>query len=85
MNNPRIIRQDGYFFLFGIDNDKKKCAKIKENWILEPIRIPSSAKENILKELDILNINEAFVYPDYEHVNNYIRDKYRNETVNENP
>jgi hypothetical protein len=76
MNNPRIIRQDGYFFLFGINKDKQKQAEIKSEWILEPIIIPSEAKEKILKELKILNMTETFVYPEYENFNNFIREKY---------
>jgi hypothetical protein len=74
MNNPRIVRQDGYFFLFGIDYEKKNCAKLNPGWIDErKFLIPHDAKQNILKELDILNINEAFVYPDFEHISTYIR------------
>jgi hypothetical protein len=78
MNNPRIIRQDGYFFLFGIDYEKKNCAKLIPDWIDDrQFLIPHDAKQNILKELDMLNINEAFVYPDYEHISTDIRKKYK--------
>jgi len=77
MNNPRIVRQDGYFFLFGIDFEKKKCAKINHNWIDEKkFIVPHDAKKNILEELDKLNINESFVFPDYEHVSNHIWKKH---------
>jgi hypothetical protein len=76
-NNPRIIRQDGYFFLFGIDYEKKHCAKLNPRWIQDRhYLIPHEYKENILAELDILNINEAFIYPDYEHISNTIRTRY---------
>jgi len=71
MNNERINRQSGYFFLFGIGGDgenKKECAKMEDEWILKPIIIPAGAKGNILKELDKMDINEGFFYPDYEHV-----------------
>jgi hypothetical protein len=78
-NNPRIIRQDGYFFLFGIDKDKTKPAKIKSDWILDPIVIPSGYKEKLLAELKKLNISESFVYPDFEHFSNAIKQKYENE------
>ena len=78
MNNPRIVRQDGYFFLFGIDYEKKHCAKLDSNWIDErKFLIPHDAKQNILRELDILNINEAFVYPDFEHISADIGKKYK--------
>jgi hypothetical protein len=76
MNNPRIIRQDGYFFLFGIDGEKKNCAKMPSDWIKDPIIIPSRYKESILEELDKMDFNEGFFYPDFEHVNNVIRRRY---------
>jgi hypothetical protein len=76
MNNPRIIRQDGYFFLIGIDGEKKKHAKINENWIIDKIKIPREAKPQIMKELDSLNINETFLFPDYEHFAKIILDRY---------
>jgi hypothetical protein len=67
MNNPRIIRQDGYFFLFGVDGEKRKPARINKDWIIDKIRIPGDAKHQIIRELDSLNINETFLFPDYEH------------------
>ena len=77
MNNPRIVRQDGYFFLFGIDHEKKNCAELKSKWIdKRRYLIPHDVKSTILRELDILNINESFVYPDYEHVSAYLRKRY---------
>jgi hypothetical protein len=76
MNNPRIVRQDGHFFLFGIDGTKRKCAKLPTRWVKDPIFIPAKSKERILKELDMININEGFVYPEFEHVSNVIRKHY---------
>jgi hypothetical protein len=76
MNNPRIIRQDGYFFVFGIDGEKKSCAEIDQDWLGEPVTIPSAVKDALLEELNHLNINEAFVYPDYKHANEDVRHKY---------
>jgi hypothetical protein len=77
MNNPRIINQAGYFFLFGVAGDKKDCAKIKDEWIVDKIRVSGAAKERILEELDFLNINEAFVYPDYEHLSKTLQVRYK--------
>ncbi|MEB8736446.1 hypothetical protein P4H13_05110 [Bacillus cereus] len=34
-------------------------------------------KENILKELDFMGINEKFIYGDYDHIASYIRNKRR--------
>jgi hypothetical protein len=81
MNNARIIRQDGYFFLFGIDDEKKNCAAISEEWIKEPIPIASDRKTALIESLDRLNINEAFVYPDYKHTNEDLRRKYEKQVL----
>jgi hypothetical protein len=78
MNNPRIVRQDGYFFLFGINYEKKDCAILNPDWIGDnKFLIPHNAKQEILEELKMLNINEAFVYPDYEHISKDIKNRYR--------
>jgi len=78
MNNPRIVRQDGYFFLFGVKYKKKECAELSPGWIDKTkYTIPCGAKNDILKELDILNINEAFVFPDFEHISADIRERYK--------
>jgi hypothetical protein len=76
MNNERIVRQDGYFFLFGIDMDKKNCARLNPGWIKEHMVIPSGAKKKLLDELDGLSINQAYVYPDYKYVSDYLYNKY---------
>jgi hypothetical protein len=79
MNNERINRQSGYFFLFGIEGgkNKNKCAKFPEEWILESIIIPSEAKGKILEGLGKMGIDEGFFYPDYEHVSFAIRNRYQ--------
>jgi hypothetical protein len=76
MNNPRIIRQQGFFFLFGIKDEKKNCAKMPDEWIKGSIIIPASSKETILRELASMGYDEGFFYPDYEHFNNVIRRRY---------
>jgi len=76
MNNPRIIRQDGYFFLFGIEGEKKNCAKMPPEWIRDPITIPAEHKQDILAELKTMDYHEGFFYPDFEHVSEVIRERY---------
>jgi len=78
MNNPRIIKQDGYFFLFGFKDRKENCSKLPQDWIQDPISIPWDSKQSILEQLDAMDINEGFVYPDFEHVNNVVRKRYGN-------
>lgn len=65
MNNQRIIRQDGYFFLFGIKENNKECAEFKKSFHPpEQIKIPKDYKEKILKQLSVLNINDQFIFPE---------------------
>lgn len=35
--------------------------------VIKKIRIPAKYKQNILHELDLLNINESFLFPELEH------------------
>jgi hypothetical protein len=76
MNNPRIIRQSGYFFLFGINGKKEKYAKMPPEWIKDEIIIPAQYKQSILEELNTMDYNEGFFYPDFEHVSNVLRRRY---------
>jgi hypothetical protein len=75
-NNERIKRQNGYFFLFGIKNNKTECAEINPAWIIEKIRIPAATKPQILKDLDFVHINESALYNDYHHLSNALQEKY---------
>ena len=76
MNNPRIIRQSGSFFLFGIDEEKKNPAKFK----IEPkkIKICAQKKKSILKDLEALGISKATLFPEIETVMGCIKRKYEN-------
>jgi hypothetical protein len=76
LNNQRVIRQDGYFFAFGITGDKKDCAKMNPEWILDPISIPAKAKSRLLKELNFLHINAGFLYADYRYLAATLKDKH---------
>ena len=90
-NNKRIVHQEGAFLLWGINpviyspsneidcnfigdqekyrlvmNDKKKI-----------YYIPSAKKEPILKSLNRLGINSAYIYPEIDDVAAYIKDSMR--------
>jgi len=80
MNSPRIIRQDGCFFLFGFRGEKKNCVKMKADQILASIVIPAESKEAILFQLDKMDINVGFVYPEMERVNESMRRRYGKKT-----
>lgn len=78
LDNERIIRQQGAFFLFGnLKNRKnKEIPIISDSWVLERIKINEDSKKDILMELDKLGINELSLFPGISSVANYVRNKY---------
>lgn len=71
-NNSRISSQSGAFLLFGHDAvlDEKGTPEIRVT------RITVANKSSILKELDLLNINDSTVFPYIENSARYIAQKY---------
>lgn len=73
LDNPRIIRQHGAFFLFGIHEGRKnsmttlECSSIRFN-------IPAKSKSEILTQLDQLGINEKFCFPEIDKVAHYFKE-----------
>ncbi|WKV51519.1 FRG domain-containing protein [Dickeya fangzhongdai] len=72
-SNARISSQSGAFILYGLD------AVMSEEGTPEIAitRITVENKEQILKELDLLNINESTVFPYIENSAKYIAEKYK--------
>lgn len=71
LNNPRIIRQSGAFFLFGIDGEKRKQAEFRG-----PFRrytISAAGKKRILSDLARLGIDEATLFPELEMVADHLK------------
>ena len=87
-NNERIRRQNGAFLILGIDvsapdyylknsfNLKDTLSEYVDEGIPRYLRIPSDQKSSILHELDMIGINEAFVYPELEHQASYIKNRH---------
>ena len=74
MDNPRIIKQNGAFFLFGIRGEKRNPA----DFIFEKteFRIAGEFKKKILQQLEIMGIDEASLFPDIDHASEHVRKKY---------
>jgi len=72
-SNDRIYSQSGAFLLFGLD------AVFDEGGTLDiPVsRITITNKKEILKELDLLNINESTVFPYIENSAKYVAEKFK--------
>lgn len=83
LDNPRIIRQDGAFFVFGIKGKKTVPASVPESYRVttESYRliINKSRKGKILGQLATLGINEATMYPEIDTVSKYIKQSIKNE------
>ena len=73
LNNDRIISQHGAFFIFGMGDSKNKPANFKDKPII--IRIKAKYKKDILKELQILGIDESTLFPETDKIMKQI--KYR--------
>jgi len=89
MNNERIKRQHGVFFLAGIhgDNDgnpyqktafdlKPYLVRDSDDGITCSITIPKEDKRRLLKELNTFGINRAFLFPELEHQATHIKNKH---------
>jgi hypothetical protein len=71
-SNSRITSQSGAFLLFGLD------AVLNESGTdeISVKRISISNKAEILRQLDLLNINESTVFPYIENSAKYVAQKY---------
>lgn len=74
MDNPRIIRQNGAFFLFGVC--KKKSNVAKSQFKKTSFIIPKDKKALLLKQLEILGIDESSLFPDIDHTSKQICEKF---------
>mgnify|MGYP000009432948 FL=1 len=73
-DNPRIIRQSGAFFLYGINGDKSQPASL--NFSYKVYIINKAQKRKIRKQLEALGIDKSTLFPEVEHVAEHIKDKY---------
>ncbi|MDY3345675.1 FRG domain-containing protein [Riemerella anatipestifer] len=87
LDNPRIIRQQGAFLIFGIQksydgiNGKTNCSTVPKKWIVkhnkQRIIIPKEFKESLLIELSSLGINTMNLFPDLENIAKNLKSKYQ--------
>jgi len=86
MDNSRIIKQDGAFFLFGVHLDKLSPSRIPSRYIVTAdslrILVKHDEKDRILEQLASLGITEASLFPEIDSVAKHLRDQY--EILDEN-
>lgn len=76
--DKRIQAQSGSFLLFGYADELPPTGN--ENIEIIRFKIKHEDKETILRELDLLGINEATIYPDIENSAKYIKEKLKRES-----
>lgn len=74
LNNNRIIKQDGAFFIFGKGRKKETPAAILD--FPNEIIIKADAKERILNDLKLLGINESSLFPEPDKVLKQIKREF---------
>lgn len=77
-DNNRIMKQDGAFIICGVNDLIQK--KINDSLRLyknnKAILFFVLNKAEILSELDLLSINKSSLFPEIDHVSEYIKSKY---------
>jgi DNA-binding MarR family transcriptional regulator len=76
LDNPRIIRQEGAFLLFGIDKTKDKPAEMEGKTVIRRLRINKDKKKELLMQLESLGISDATLFPEIEKVAGHIKAMY---------
>lgn len=80
LDNARIIKQDGAFFLFGISKNKKIAAEVPTKYfatLSNPLIITNEKKRVIRDQLKALGITQGTIYPDIENVANFIKEEFK--------
>lgn len=73
LDNPRIIRQEGGFLLYGCNTSKLEPALLEDKVISGRFTINREEKKNLLKQLRMLGISRATMYPEIEQVATYVK------------
>lgn len=74
-NNRRILKQDGAFIMSGLDFDEKDSHKKVYKHVVKKIIIPKLSKKQILKDLELIGIHKASLFPELETVSEYLKQK----------
>lgn len=77
LNNPRIIRQDGAFFLFGVNDRKSESSRILDSYIYKPgdfrLVVKANEKEKVRNQLKALGISRGKIYPEIDSVASHVK------------
>lgn len=80
LDNPRIMRQDGAFFLFGVNGNKSESSRIPDSYKHKPndmrLVIRSGDKRKIREQLEALGVSEGKIYPEIDSVAAYVKSAF---------
>lgn len=76
LDNPRIIRQEGGFLLYGCNTTKREPAPLEDKVISGQFTINREKKLDLLAQLRKLGISRATMYPEIEQVAKYVKDSH---------
>ncbi len=80
LDNPRIMRQDGAFFLFGVNSKKSECSKIPVSYTCRPrdqrLIVRAAEKKKIREQLAALGVSEGKIYPEIDSVASYVKSTF---------
>lgn len=81
LDNPRVIRQDGAFFLFGMDGSKRVQAKFSKEYLFMrgsvKLIINGDGKDKLKRQLASIGISEANMFPEIDSVSNYLKSRFK--------
>jgi DNA-binding transcriptional ArsR family regulator len=76
LENPRIIRQEGAFLLFGCNGVKSQAASIPKSSVLTKLTINREKKRLILDQLETLGLSKATLFPEIDAVAFHVKGLY---------
>lgn len=76
LENPRIIRQDGAFLLFGCDIQKTMPATLPVEAVAARLVINRDKKKFLIDQLAKLGISKATLFPEIDQVASHVKDAY---------
>jgi hypothetical protein len=86
LDNPRIMRQDGAFFLFGVNGKKSESSRIPDSYIYKPkglgLVVRAAEKKKMREQLESLGISEGKIYPEIDSVASYVKSSFEVKTNN---
>ena len=82
LDNPRIVRQEGAFLIFGVDGIKSRPAEVQSTIDIEKILINKNRKADLLLQLERLGISKASLFPEIDQVSLHIRAIYEAPDLN---